>query len=367
MTRRLVATFDREDRLLAAVAGARERGWPLEDVYTPYPVHGIDDAMGIRPTRLGVVCFLLGLAGVLLASAVQYWTHAVDWPINVGGRPMNAWPAYVPVSFEVMVLLAGVGTVLAFLAVARLYPGRRAAVVDPRATDDRFVVVVEARGEAVETDLVLEYFRKAGALSVEDREPGAAVARCGGAGKFLVAGLGLLLALLVAGAWIVRHDPRNPNDKWMADMANPVSYTAYAEHPDLPGGRVMQPGQPGTIARGRMPFRYAATPEDAERAGRELAFPYPMDDAAVQQRGAKVWQNYCMVCHGLEGAGDGPVTKRGVPPPPPLTGENAMRMPPGRLFHVATLGQGNMPSHAGQIPEEDRWAVVRHVLNLQKR
>lgn len=137
-----VSVFEREEDVVGATAAARAQGLQVADVYTPYEVHGLDRAMGLSPSRLPWVCFLLGLAGAVLMLLFEYWTMAVDWPINVGGKPWNSLPAFVPVTFEVMVLFAGVGTVAAFFVAAGLRPGRRPSVPDPRVTDDRFALVI---------------------------------------------------------------------------------------------------------------------------------------------------------------------------------------------------------------------------------
>jgi hypothetical protein len=136
----MIAVFDNETDLLAATRATRDAGCEIVDVFTPYAVHGLDEAMGLRPSRLGWVCFLAGAAGAALALWAQYWTSAVDWPLNVGGKPFNSLPAFVPVIFELCVLFAALGVVLALLVRCGLRPGRR-AVVPPGVTDDRFVLV----------------------------------------------------------------------------------------------------------------------------------------------------------------------------------------------------------------------------------
>jgi hypothetical protein len=138
----LIAGFAGEEDLLQAVAAVRERGWPIVEAFTPYPVHGLDRAMGLRRSRLSVACFLSGLTGLALALLFQFWTTAWDWPLNVGGQPWNSLPAFVPVTFEAMVLFAGLGLVLAWLIRSRLYPGKEAALALPEQTDNRFVLVV---------------------------------------------------------------------------------------------------------------------------------------------------------------------------------------------------------------------------------
>jgi hypothetical protein len=141
-TRVLVADFTAEGDLFAALAVGRDRGWPVVDVFTPYPVHGLDRALGMRRSRLSVACFLCGLLGASLALWFQFWASSSDWPLNVGGQPWNSLPAFVPVTFETMVLFAGLGLVLAWLIRCQLYPGKVAMIPSPGVTDNRFVLVL---------------------------------------------------------------------------------------------------------------------------------------------------------------------------------------------------------------------------------
>jgi hypothetical protein len=147
-TRRLHAVvFDDPDKALLAVRGFRSAGYTIEDVHTPFPVHGMVEAMGLRETRLAYGPLVGGIVGLTIAICLQTWTHAVSWPLNVGGKSMTAIPAIVPVSFEMTVLLAGLATFATLLVAARLWPRGRSPASQPhlRASDDRFVVVVVER------------------------------------------------------------------------------------------------------------------------------------------------------------------------------------------------------------------------------
>jgi mono/diheme cytochrome c family protein len=97
----------------------------------------------------------------------------------------------------------------------------------------------------------------------------------------------------------------------------------------------------------------------------ELVNPVPAADAAAVERGRAVFASFCAVCHGAGGNGDGPVTRRGVPPPPSLFGENAMGMSDGRMYHIITSGQGNMAAYASQVERLDRWRIIRYIRSLQ--
>jgi molybdopterin-containing oxidoreductase family membrane subunit len=142
---RTVAGFTTDKDLVEAVAAVRARGWPIVEVYTPFPVHGLDRALGLRRSRLSVACFLGGLAGVILALGFQFWSTARDWPVNVGGQPWNSLPAFVPVTFEAMVLCGGLGLVLVWLLRSGLYPGKEARARLLGETDDRFLLVLGPR------------------------------------------------------------------------------------------------------------------------------------------------------------------------------------------------------------------------------
>lgn len=143
MSRRvLTASFDSAHNALGAARALHGAGLEVVDAFGPHPIHGLEDALGWRGSRLpffGICCGALGVAFILW---FQLWTSAVNWRINVGGRPWNSSLAFLAVTFEVMVLSAGLGTVLAFLVKARLFPGKRHTPRLAGVTDDRFALVV---------------------------------------------------------------------------------------------------------------------------------------------------------------------------------------------------------------------------------
>lgn len=141
--RQMLLTFDREETLVAAVRDLRQSGFAIADIHTPYAIHGLEQAAGFGPSRLGWVCAIGGFLAAGSMLLFQSWTSAVDWAINVGGKPFNSIPAFIPATFEVGVLAGGLGTVLAFLIRSRLYPGKEPELPDEGVTDDRFVVIVD--------------------------------------------------------------------------------------------------------------------------------------------------------------------------------------------------------------------------------
>ena len=137
----LVGFFEGEGEILSATRAARQAGFQIDDVYTPYAVHGMDDALGMPQSRLSWVTFLAGLSGLVLMLTFEWWMTAVAWPINVGGKPFFSLPAYIPVAFEFTVLCAGLCSVAALFVVAKLYPGKERAVL-AGVTNDRFALAV---------------------------------------------------------------------------------------------------------------------------------------------------------------------------------------------------------------------------------
>jgi len=194
----------------------------------------------------------------------------------------------------------------------------------------------------------------------------------------LVVAAACFVALFVLQA-LLRSNTRRRNYEVFTEMVYSASAKTQAAAAALPGAMTQQRLGAGVVVRGAAPFRYGPEPEEAERAGRELTNPFAPsaptepgaadvpDDPAVLARGAELYGRFCVVCHGPDGAGFGPVVLRGMLPPPAMQGANAMEMPDGKMFHVLTRGQGKMASYAAQVAPEDRWKVIRHVRKLQEQ
>lgn len=178
----------------------------------------------------------------------------------------------------------------------------------------------------------------------------------------------LVLVLLIAAHWAVPSDQTQRNFHFLPDMVDSVAHEAQAPPPWIEGDLVVDLRPPaGSVVRGHEPLPYEPGPEGAALAGVELENPIPADDAAAAQRGAFVFSTFCVTCHGPLGLGDGLVTKQGVPPPPSLLAEKALQMADGQMYHIITLGQGNMAAYAAQVEREDRWRVINYVRQLQQQ
>src|SRR5262245_55764789 len=157
-----LGVFVNEADILSAARATRSAGYRIHDAYTPYAVHGLGESIGLAPSRLPWACLAFALTGLVGATAFQFWISDVDWPLNVGGKPLNSLPAFLPAMFELLVLSAGVGTVATLLLRARLLPGSAAEVAHARVTDDRFVLAVEAGHDGFDARGLAELWRHCG-------------------------------------------------------------------------------------------------------------------------------------------------------------------------------------------------------------
>ncbi len=169
MRRGLLAEFATPEALLDAAGRLRDAGFTHLTAFTPYPLEGLDEALGLRRSRIPVFVLVGGLSGALLAFLVQVWTNGIDFPINVGGRPLFSWPAFVPITFEMAVLAAGLAAVLGVLACSGLpqlwHPLFEVEGFE-RASVDRFFLGVDAADPRFEPEHLADRLAALGALRV---------------------------------------------------------------------------------------------------------------------------------------------------------------------------------------------------------
>lgn len=140
----LVGIFDDEDVLVDGVKKVRENGVKIHECYTPFPVHGLEKVLGYKESRLPVVAFLFAMTGTTLAITMQTFMMTYDWPMLIGGKPYFPWPDFVPITFELSVLLAAFGMVGTFLVISDLKPYKLyPRMFDERSTDDKHVMAID--------------------------------------------------------------------------------------------------------------------------------------------------------------------------------------------------------------------------------
>lgn len=166
----IVGIFDNEEILLDGIKNVRDNGVKIHEVYSPFPVHGIDDALGYKRTRLPIAAFMFGLTGTSLALIMQIWMLGFDWPMIIGGKNFASLPPFIPVTFELTVLLAALGMVATFMITNDLKPYRWPRQFDLRSTDDKHVMAIDlAKNTSLTKAALSDLLKKAGASEVNEK------------------------------------------------------------------------------------------------------------------------------------------------------------------------------------------------------
>ena len=162
----ITGNFYDEAVLFPAVKKVRRSGYRIHDVFTPFPIHGLDKAMGLRDTSLHTAGFIYAITGTATAFGFISWALAIDWQLNFGGKPFFSLPAWIPIMFELTVLFAAVGMVLTFCYLCQLAPFVKKDHFNLRSTDDTFVMVLETTDKTSEAEVV-SFLQSLGASDVQ--------------------------------------------------------------------------------------------------------------------------------------------------------------------------------------------------------
>lgn len=170
----LLAEFESPENLLAAVKSAHAEGYRRMDAFTPLPVEGLSEALGFHRTQVPSLVLIGGIVGCLGGFLLQYWVSVIDYPINVGGRPLNSWPAFIPVTFELTILIAALTAVLGMLALNGLpMPYHPLFNVDrfELASQNRFFLCIEARDPKFDREATRQFLERLNPYEVREVEP----------------------------------------------------------------------------------------------------------------------------------------------------------------------------------------------------
>lgn len=166
----ILGVYDDEDVLLHAVEEVRSSGVKIHEVYSPYPVHGLEHVLGYKRSKLPIAAFLFGMLGTSLALTMQFYMMQFDWPMIIGGKDYGAFPDFVPVSFEMTVLFAAFGMVGVFMITSNLKPWAQPRIFDQRSTDDKHIMAIDiATNSGLELDKIKEILTASGATEVNDK------------------------------------------------------------------------------------------------------------------------------------------------------------------------------------------------------
>lgn len=423
-----MAEFENEHDLLHAAEKVRDAGYTKTDAFTPFPVHGIDHALGIKPTILPFIVLCAGLTGLCTALLMQWWMNGVDYKYIISGKPFGITPASIPVSFELTILFSAFTSVLGMLALNGLprfsNPVFTNAKFD-RATNDRFFLYVDATDKYYNRESVKELLSSVHANSLdevtEDSTP-SELPRWILLGALLIMLAGLIPAAIVLNMRASFSDL--PRWHVFFDMDFQPKKKPQQTTTIFKDGRTMRPQVPGTISRGQLdqqdPFYLGYDPMkvssvDADKqiyvstvdsvanasalnsalsgtvqppagtpaagtsaAGAPPVLPF-LEKLPIEANeeniklGKTKYEIYCSACHGYSGYGDGLVSKRAASlaqdtwtPPSSLHLDRIQKQPVGQIFHTISKGQGKMASYASSITPQERWSIVLYVRALQR-
>ncbi len=359
------ALFDTPNQIIKAAKKVKEEGYTKYDVNTPYPIHGMDAAMELKPSLLPYVALVVGLTAAISMIIFLWWQNTIDYPLNIGGKPFFALPAYIPVTFEVTVLSASIATVVAMLFFVFKFPNNVHPLHDTdymkRVSVDKYGISIQAEDPLFEAEKVKSLFNSLGASSITPiyysdelvnfkpkiLEP-----------KFI--SFLIILFIVVSGATYITLNKLLflPPYSWMMVQDKVI---AQKTSDFFGGGSGMLTPVKGTVARGFLPYKFDKKPE---LAAKELVNPL-MPVKKNIELGKTKFNIYCSPCHGYHAEGKSRLRGQ-FPIPPSLHSDKVRNWSDGRIYHVITEGQNVMPSYAHQLSRQERWAIVLYIRALQR-
>jgi mono/diheme cytochrome c family protein len=359
----VLGLFDSPQQLMDAIPVVKARVSGRLDAYTPYPIHGIEKALGLRKSPVGGMVFVMGLIGAISALGFELWTEGIDYAVITAGKPYFSWQAFVPIMFEVTVLFACFTAGLGMLFLLNRLPYFRHPMLRSRSmpliTRDKFALAVESECQPLDVEGITAVLRETGAQSIEviDQPPALGPV----SPKFLLrTTIAITIACLISGYltyWCMKLFPVTVPMVHMLDQPrlDPEREDSYFK--DDFGMRMPVAG---TVARGYIPYTVKSEDEAAL-----VANPLPITES-VLQKGRQEFNTYCSVCHGLLGNGVSTLTAAYGAKPANLIADKIREYEDGRIYFVIMMGKNAMPSYAAELTEDERWAVVHYVRVLQR-
>jgi mono/diheme cytochrome c family protein len=357
----VTALFNNPDAIISAASKVSSSGFTKWDVNSPYPLHGIDKAMKMKPSTLGFVTMVFGLSGVALALLLMWWTMSVDYPMVIGGKPFFSLPAFIPVTFEVTVIMATVSTVVAMFAFFFGLPRNAHALHDTdymkKVSRDHYGIVIEADDPKFDERSTIEFLRSLNPLTTEiiyypekERYPIFEP-------RFIVFLFGVAMVVSIATYLMLNKLMYIQPFNWMDDQEKIIPQAKSEFFTDERGMRLPIEG---TVARGFIPYPFKGETNPKE----VLSNPY-FPTKENLELGQRKFLTFCSPCHGNFAEGDSRLQGQ-FPNPPTLHSERARNFPDGMIYHIITNGQNAMPSYAAQVTREERWAIVNYIRVLQR-
>jgi len=387
----LLAEFDTPGELVDAARKVHAAGYTDFDCYSPFPVHGIDEAMGIKRTILPLLVFGGGFTGALGGLALQWYCNAHAWTWNISGKPTWSIPANIPIAYECAILLAVFASFFGMWILNKLpqvwhpffRPDRFA-----RVTDDAFLLGIEAKDDRFDAAKTKQLLQDAGAIAVDE------VYLEGDPRKkvmpkwitaFIVSSTAFALIPFAIAAKARNSHSSEPHIHIFPDMDFQPKYKSDTAMDLFADGRANRGEIPGTVARGMLQsddLFYHGLDNGQWTTGFPKVYPDGRQfavDAGLLARGRNRFEIYCTPCHGYDGRGQGMVPERvkmtgglwqarNLVEAPDKDGKGGVvvQMPNGQLFNTISNGYNTMMGYAAQIPQADRWAIVAYVRALER-
>jgi cytochrome c5 len=359
----VLGVFDSAQLLMDAIPKVKEKVKARLEAYMPYPIHGIDKALGLRKSPIGGMVFVMGLIGAISAIGFELWTSGWDYPQITAGKPYFSWEAFIPIMFEATVLFATFAAGLGMLFLLNRLPMFRHPMLSsssmPLLTRDKFGLAIESSGEDLDVKSATAILKEAGAETIEviERpEPiGPASPKFIGA-VILVIGMSALAAGYLT-YWGIKLFPTAIP---MVHMLNQPRLDPQRSDDFFKDGFGMRMPVPGTVMRGSLPYTIR-NQSDAII----LENPLPGTSRILKQ-GRQAFTTYCAVCHGILGNGVPSLTAPYGAKPANLVTKNRLDLADGEIYHVIMVGKNAMPSYAADLNEDERWAAIHYVRVLQR-
>ena len=416
----LLAEFAGPTELVEAAQNATDDGYERVEAFSPFAMHGIDDALKSKKTILPWLVLAMGLTGGTIGLAMQCYTNGTEWgnwlsgyDYTISAKPSFSIPAFMPVTFELIILLA---SLTAFFGVILL--NQLPKLSNPlfrserfrRVTDDGFFLFVESddpKYADAETEAYLTSLGASAVEAIDSEVVGTAVPGFLPLVGACAASIALLVPLWI---WASSSAPSStPRISWFQDMEAQAKYKPQTTTSLFSNGQSMRKAVPGTVARGglredlqlyfglnsrddmanrpsRVKAQFVAEGDEEEETPEETPAEEPQEaqpdwttqiplpvTSALMERGEQRFNIHCAACHGLGGDGDGLVTQRAMAleqgtwlTPTSLHVAAVVEQPVGQLFDTISNGVRKMPGYKELIAVEDRWAIVLYVQALQR-
>jgi cytochrome c553 len=359
----VLGLFDSAQHLMDAIPSVKSKVTGRLEAYSPYPVHGIDKALGQRKSPLAGMVFIMGVIGAVGALALEMWTSGIDYPIITAGKPYFSWEAFVPIMFEVLVLFACFTAGLGMLLLLNRLPFFRHPILRSQAmaaiTRDKFALAVEADGQELDADAAATALREAGAHSIEIVSGMEAQPLLSPQFLFRVFGA-IALACIVAGIATYTGIKLFPVSIPMQYMLNQPRLDPQQESRFFKDGFGMRLPVAGTVARGHIPY----TIKDPKSAGMP-GNPLPRTNSVIMD-GKQSFTTYCSVCHGVLGDGKTSLTAAYQAKSANLNSQTFREYTDGMIYHTIVMGKNSMKPYAADLSPDERWAIVHYVRALQR-